>query len=469
MRPLHLAAALAAAFAIAGSATAQVYPSRPITLIVPFAPGGPTDVTSRIIGEHMSRTLGQQLVIENVAGAGGTIGSTRAMRATPDGYTIQMGQMGTHAGSVGLYPNLAYKPDVDFAPIGLVVDQAVVIFARKDFPPTDLKEFVAYVKTNGERLNVGHAGIGSISHFTCLLLDSMLDVKPAMVPFSGAGPAVNALMGSQVDYMCDSISDVVQQIQGGTIGSTRAMRSPPDGYTIQMGQMGTHAGAVGLYPKLAYKPDVDFEPIGLVVDQAVVIFARRDFPPADFKEFVSYVKANGDTLNVGHAGVGSISHFTALLLDSILGVKPTMVPFSGAGPAINALVGSQVDYMTDSISSPVQQIQAGTAKGYAVATPQRNPALPNLPTTREAGLPEFQATGWYALFAPKGTPKPILDKLTNALDKALDDDNVRKRLADLGCDIPGRERRGPAPLASLVKSEITRWTPVIQAANVKIE
>ena len=320
---LLLAAALAAAFD--ASASAQVYPSRPITMIVPFAPGGPTDVTSRIIGEHMSRTLGQQLVIENVGGA------------------------------------------------------------------------------------------------------------------------------------------------GGTIGSTRAMRSPPDGYTIQMGQMGTHAGAVGLYPKLAYKPDVDFEPIGLVVDQAVVIFARRDFPPADFKEFVSYVKANGDTLNVGHAGVGSISHFTALLLDSILGVKPTMVPFSGAGPAINALVGSQVDYMTDSISSPVQQIQAGTAKGYAVATPQRNPALPNLPTTREAGLPEFQATGWYALFAPKGTPKPILDKLTNALDKALDDDNVRKRLADLGCDIPGKERRGPAPLASLVKSEITRWTPVIQAANVKIE
>jgi tripartite-type tricarboxylate transporter receptor subunit TctC len=325
MRTLHLAAALAAVFAIAGSATAQVYPSRPITLIVPFAPGGPTDVTSRIVGEHMSRTLGQQLVIENVAGAGGTIGSTRAMRSTPDGYTIQMGQMGTHAGSVGLYPNLAYKPDVDFAPIGLVVDQAVVIFARKDFPPTDLKEFVAYVKANGERLNVGHAGIGSISHFTCLLLDSMLGVKPAMVPFSGAGPAVNALMGSQVDYMCDSISDVVQQIQGGTI------------------------------------------------------------------------------------------------------------------------------------------------KGYAVATRARSPALPNVPTTTEAGLPEFQATGWYALFAPKATPKPILDKLTDALDKALDDENVRKRLADLGCDIPPKERRGQAALAALVKSEIARWTPVIKAANVKIE
>jgi tripartite-type tricarboxylate transporter receptor subunit TctC len=236
-----------------------------------------------------------------------------------------------------------------------------------------------------------------------------------------------------------------------------------------MGQMGTHAGSVGLYPNLAYKPDVDFAPIGLVVDQAVVIFARKDFPPTDFKEFVTYVKANGDKLNVGHAGIGSISHFTVLLLNSTLGVKPTMVPFSGAGPAINALLGSQVDYMTDSIVSPVQQIRAGTAKGYAVASPARNPALPDLPTTREAGLPEFQATGWYALFAPKATPKPILDKLTDALDKALDDENVRKRLVDLGCDIPPKERRGQEALARLVKSEIARWTPVIRAANVKIE
>jgi tripartite-type tricarboxylate transporter receptor subunit TctC len=304
---------------------AQDYPSRAITLIVPFAPGGPTDITARIVGQHMSRTLGQQLVVENVAGAGGTIGSTRTMRANPDGYTIQMGQMGTHAGAVGLYPSLAYKPDSDFEPIGLVVDQAVVIFGRKDFPPANLREFVTYVKANADRLNVGHAGIGSISHFTCLLLNSMLGVKPTMVPFGGAAPAVNALLGSQVDYMCDSISDVVQQIQSGTI------------------------------------------------------------------------------------------------------------------------------------------------KGYAVGTPKRNPALPDVPTTREAGLPEFQATGWYALFAPKRTPKPILDKLTDALGKALDDENVRSRLIELGCDIPDQARRGQQALGELVKSEIARWTPIIKAANIKME
>jgi tripartite-type tricarboxylate transporter receptor subunit TctC len=308
-----------------GPASAQVYPTHPITLIVPFAAGGPTDVTSRIVGEHMSRTLGQQLVIENVPGAGGTVGSTRNMRATPDGYTIQMGQMGTHAGSVALYPNLAYKPDSDFEPIGLVVDQAVVIFGRKDFPPKDLKEFVTYVKANADKLNVGHAGVGSISHFTCLMLDSILGVKPTMVPFGGAGPALNAMLGSQVDYMCDSISDVVQQIQAGTI------------------------------------------------------------------------------------------------------------------------------------------------KGYAVASPKRNPALPNVPTTVEAGLPEYQATGWYALFAPKGIPVLAQMRLTAALDKALDDEGVRKRLADLGCDIPEPARRGPQALTALVKSEIARWTPVIKAANIKTE
>jgi tripartite-type tricarboxylate transporter receptor subunit TctC len=256
---------------------------------------------------------------------------------------------------------------------------------------------------------------------------------------------------------------------GGTVGSTRAMRATPDGYTIQMGQMGTHAGAVALYPHLAYKPESDFAPIGLVVDQAVVIFARKDFPATTLQEFVTYVKANGERLNVGHAGVGSISHFTCLLLDSTLGVKPTMVPFGGAAPAINALMGGQTDYMCDSISNVVQQIQGGTVKGFAVATEKRNQALPNVPTTKEAGLPEFQATGWYALFAPKATPKPIVATLTAALDKALDDPGVQKRLADLGCDIPEKERRGPAPLAAFVKSEIARWTPVIKAANITME
>ena len=145
------------------------------------------------------------------------------------------------------------------------------------------------------------------------------------------------------------------------------------------------------------------------------------------------------------------------------------VPFGGTGPAMNALVGGQVDYMCDQIVNVVSQVQGGTIKGYAIATTERNPSLPNVPTTREAGLPEFQVSAWNGLFAPKATPKPIVDKLTDALDKALDDDNTRKRLLDLGSEIPDKAKRGQQPLAVLVTSEIARWTPIIKAANVKAD
>jgi len=212
-------AILAAALALAssGAAHAQTYPSRSIILIAPFAAGGPSDVVARIVGEHMSRTLGQAITIENVVGAGGTTGSSRAMRANPDGYTIQIGHMGTHAVSVALYPNLAYKPDIDFEPIGLVVEQPMIILARKDFPPADLKEFVAYVKANVEKVNAAHSGVGSLSFTYCLLLHSIIGVRPTSVPFGGGAPAMNALIGGQVDYFCEAISNVVPQVQSGTI------------------------------------------------------------------------------------------------------------------------------------------------------------------------------------------------------------------------------------------------------------
>jgi tripartite-type tricarboxylate transporter receptor subunit TctC len=325
MRPIvsrALAAVVALGFA-AGPAAAQTddYPRRPITLIVPFAAGGPTDVISRIISDHMSRTLGQSIVIENMLGAGGTTASTRAARATPDGYTIEMGHMGTHAASVALYPNLAYKPDVDFAPIGLVAGTPVLILAKKDFPPGDLKEFVTYVKGNIETLNMAHAGVGSVSFTTCLLLNSILGVKPTSVPFNGTGPALTALIAGQVDYMCDQIVNVVQQVLAGQI------------------------------------------------------------------------------------------------------------------------------------------------KAYAIGTPERSPALPNVPTSQQAGLPQFQAQAWNALFAPKDTPQPVLDKLTAALDKALDDEQTRARLLELGSVLPGKGERGQQALGVLVKREIERWTPIIKAAG----
>ena len=208
-----------------------------------------------------------------------------------------------------------------------------------------------------------------------------------------------------------------------------------------MGHMGTHAASVALYPNLAYKPDVDFAPIGLVAGTPVLILARKDFPPKDLKEFVAYVKANVDKLNMAHAGVGSVSFTTCLLLNSILGIKPTSIPFNGTGPALTALIAGQVDYMCDQI---VNVVPAGARpaqiKAYAVGTAERNPALPNVPTSKEAGLPEFQAQAWNALFAPKGTPQPVLDKLSDALDKALDDEGDAQAAARARQRAAGQER-----------------------------
>ena len=202
---------------------------------------------------------------------------------------------------------------------------------------------------------------------------------------------------------------VVQNVggAGGTTGSTRAMRADPDGYTILMGQMGTHAAAPALYPNLAYRPDADFEPIGLVTSFPVLIAARKDFPANNLKEFVAYVKANHAKLNMGHAGVGSIFFTTCLLLNSILDVKPTLVPFGGGAPTMTALMGGQIDYMCGDIIVGGPPHAAGQIKVYAIAAPKRNPALPDVPSTPEAGLPAFQASAWNGLFAPKGTPKPI--------------------------------------------------------------
>jgi len=251
---------------------------------------------------------------------------------------------------------------------------------------------------------------------------------------------------------------------GGTTATTRAARATPDGYTLITGHMGTHAAAVPLYPKLAYHPEKDFEPVALLAGTPILILAKKDFPAKDLKEFVTYVKANTEKLNMAHAGIGSVSYSSCELLSSVLEIKPTGVPFNGTGPAMNALVGGQVDYMCDQIVNAVPQINGGTIKAYAVATPERNPSLPELPTTTEAGLPKYQVSAWNAIFAPKGTPPAIVARLNAAATKALDDENVRKRLLDLGSDIPKAEGRTQAALAELVKTEVARWSAVLKPA-----
>jgi tripartite-type tricarboxylate transporter receptor subunit TctC len=299
-------------------AAAQAYPSRPVTIIVPFAAGGPTDIIARISGEYFSKALGQQFVVENVAGAGGTTGITRGAQAKPDGYTIMMGHMGTHGAAPALYANLRYDPAKDFTPIGLVAGTPILIVARKDFPAANLKEFVAKVKDPAAKVKQAHAGVGSVSFTTCTLLTSQLGAKSIVAAYRGTGPALNDLVGGQVDYMCDQIVNLVEQVRGGAI------------------------------------------------------------------------------------------------------------------------------------------------KAYAIATPERSPALPNVPTTKEAGLPDYQVSAWNAMFAPKGLPREIHQKLADTLVNALEDGATRKRLLELGSVIPDKAGRSPQALQKLVEAEVTRWNPILK-------
>ena len=317
-----LAFLAAAALALPAGAARAAYPDRPITMIVPFAAGGPTDVIARIVSEPMSRTLGQQVVIENVAGAGGTTGITRAAQSAPDGYTIMMGHMGTHGAAPALYKNLKYDPAKDFTPIGLAAGTPILVVARKNFPAKDLREFVAYAKANAAKLNEAHAGVGSVSFTTCSLFNS------------------------------------------------------------------------------------------------------------------------------------------------ILGIKPTRVAYRGTGPSLNDLVAGQVDYMCDQIVNLVPQIQAGTIRAYGVALPQRSPALPDVPTTKEGGLPEFQVSAWNAVFAPKGLSPEVEKKLDDAFTKAINDENARKRLLELGADLTNVEAQKPEGLLKLVVSEVARWNKVLKEVGV---
>jgi tripartite-type tricarboxylate transporter receptor subunit TctC len=229
--------------------------------------------------------------------------------------------------------------------------------------------------------------------------------------------------------------------------------------------MGTHGAAPALYPNLKYDPAKDFAPIGVAAGTPILIVAKNDFPATDLKGFVEQVKAGGDKINMAHAGVGSVSHATGILLNSIMGTKPTMVTYKGTGPALNDLMSGKIDYMTDQIVNVAPQVQAGKIKAFAIATPGRSPALPDVPTTKEAGLPTYEVSAWNAIFAPKGTPDEAVAKLSDALVKALGDEGTRKKLLALGAVIPEGDARKPAALQSLVESEVARWTPVLKEAG----
>jgi tripartite-type tricarboxylate transporter receptor subunit TctC len=299
---------------LSGAARAD-YPSKNITLIVPYAAGGSNDTLSRVLAEHMSRTLGRPIIIDNEPGAAGTTATTRAARAAADGYTIMMGNMGTHGAAPSQYPDLKYNPVSDFTPIGLAAEVPAVIVTRKDFPTNTLAEFIAYVRANQDKVNEAHVGAGAPTHLFCTLLQSMLGIRTGRVPYRGGAPAMNDLMSGQVDFSCISLSGAISQIQGGTL------------------------------------------------------------------------------------------------------------------------------------------------KAIAIASPRRANVIPDVPTTAEGGLPQFVVSTWNAIFAPKNLPPEIQGKLSDALNKALDDEATRRRLVEIGFVIPDATQRTPQALNELLAGEVPRWRP----------
>jgi tripartite-type tricarboxylate transporter receptor subunit TctC len=232
--------------------------------------------------------------------------------------------------------------------------------------------------------------------------------------------------------------------------------------------MGTQSAAPALYPALKYDPAKSFAQVGIVNYTPQAIVSKKALTATNLKELIKYLKADQSTLSYGHAGVGSISHVSGLVFNAKYELKPNLIPYRGTGPALQDLVAGQIDYMVDQSLNVIPQIKAGTIKVYAIAAPERLASLPDVPTTKEAGE-DFIFSAWNAMVAPKDTPKDIVAKLADALDKALDDDATRKRMLVLGCDIPDKARRGPAPFLALIKSEIDRWSPIIKGANVKLD
>jgi tripartite-type tricarboxylate transporter receptor subunit TctC len=231
--------------------------------------------------------------------------------------------------------------------------------------------------------------------------------------------------------------------------------------------MGTNAAAPMFYPNLAYDPQKDFEPISLTAEYPEVLVVRKDFPASNLKEFIAYAKANESKVNMGHAGVGSVSYVGCLLLNAAIGIKPTMVPFTGTAPMMNAIVAGQIDYGCDPVLGPVGQIRAGNVKAIAVAAKARSALVPDVPTSYEQGVPAFDCAPFYAMFAPKGTPKAVVDKIAEAMNKGLSEEAVQKRLAELGAATPEPARRGPKALEALVASEIARLGPILKEAAAK--
>jgi tripartite-type tricarboxylate transporter receptor subunit TctC len=306
------------------AAPAQVYPSRPITMVVPFAAGGPVDTVARILSEPMRATLGQSIIVENVTGAAGSIGVGRVARAAPDGYTLSIGHWSTHVVNGAIYPL-----------------------------PYDLLR--------------------------------------------------------------------------------------------------------------------DLEPIVLLPSNPMIVVSTNAVPAKSLNEFVGWIKANEGKVSAGTAGAGSATHVAGVYFQNVTGTRFQFVPYRGTGPALQDLVAGQIDFIVDQASNSLQHVRDGKIRAYAVTASARLPSAPDIPTVAEAGLPSLDISVWYGLWAPKGTPKEIIAKLNAAAVQALSEPAVRQRFAELGLDMPPRDRLTPEALAAYQKAEIEKWWPVIKGANIKTE
>ncbi len=289
-----------------------------------------------------------------------------------------------------------------------------------------------------------------------------------IVPFAAGGPSDTiARLTAQAMGTVLKTQLIVENAggAGGTIGAARVAVAKPDGYTLLMHHIG-HATAPALYRKLTYDAVRDFEPIGLVNDGAMALVSRKDFPAKNLKELIAYVTANKDKVYLANAGVGSASHLCGMLFMSELNADLTTVPYKGTGPAMNDLLGGQVDFMCDQTTNNASQIKAGKINVYGVTTSKRIAVFPEVPTMNEAGMPNFTVSVWHALYAPKGTPQPIVDQLSKALQVALKDPVLKQRFADLGSEPVEQSRATPEALRAHLKSEIDKWGPIIKKAGV---
>ena len=288
-----------------------------------------------------------------------------------------------------------------------------------------------------------------------------------VVPFAAGGPTdtlgrnLGIAMGKQLKQTI-----IVENVggAGGNIGVTRVARAAPDGYTVLLHHIGMSTSPA-LYRKLDYNPLTDFEYIGLVADVPMTLIARGNFPANDFKEFLAYIKANRAKITLANAGLGAASHLCGLLFMSAIETEFTTVPYKGTAPAMNDLLGGQVDLMCDQTTNTTGQIQGGKVKAYGVTTRTRVPSLPNIPTLEEQGLKGFEVAVWHAIYAPKGTPKAAVDTLVHALQESLKDADLKANLAKLGTEPTTQARATPEALRTFLKSEIEKWAPVIKKAG----